>query len=282
MQSGFARAATFLNLLCLDAPLVAVTWQWVFAQTFDLPVPSANRAALFLTAWLIYLVDRWVDSQGLSPAAPTSLRQRFSRQLGHGWLWIIASVAVLDAWVILRSLERQTVIVGILVGGLCLFYLGTNIAAGKVWRVMPAKEFLVGTLFALGTLVSVMPPAELARPAGLVAFLLFAGVCSLNCISIAVWEVEVDRAQGRHTIATRGSARVNYVYVGGVILNACCLIAGILWPRLALLPPAIGLAAVLLMILNAVRALFPRDVCTALADLVLLIPGFILIVFHQK
>src|SRR5450432_2947799 len=48
----------WLNLACLDAPLVSVVWLCLFARTFHSSVESVNCVALFLTAWLIYLADR--------------------------------------------------------------------------------------------------------------------------------------------------------------------------------------------------------------------------------
>ena len=55
----------WLNLVCLDAPLVAICWQWIFGNTLHLVVPLGHRLALFLTAWLIYLADRFGDSMSL-------------------------------------------------------------------------------------------------------------------------------------------------------------------------------------------------------------------------
>ena len=70
-------AVTWLNLVCLDAPLVAIGWQWLFAWSFDLSVPKGGTAALFLTAWLIYVADRLGDSLSIDLGRATSLRQRF-------------------------------------------------------------------------------------------------------------------------------------------------------------------------------------------------------------
>ena len=55
----------WLNLVCLDAPLVAVSWQWLFARAFQVPLTNSARLTLFLTAWLIYLADRLADSWAL-------------------------------------------------------------------------------------------------------------------------------------------------------------------------------------------------------------------------
>ena len=82
MRSLQARAVSrspllWLNLVCLDAPLVAICWQWIFAYNFHLSVPPGHRAALFLTAWLIYLADRFGDSLSLVAGQPNSARQQF-------------------------------------------------------------------------------------------------------------------------------------------------------------------------------------------------------------
>ena len=44
----FCSPVVWLNLLCLDAPIVAVSWQWLFAHTFgaqlDLSLRALHRA----------------------------------------------------------------------------------------------------------------------------------------------------------------------------------------------------------------------------------------------
>ena len=39
----------WLSILCLDAPIVALSWQWIFAWTFGARLSVALRALLFLT-----------------------------------------------------------------------------------------------------------------------------------------------------------------------------------------------------------------------------------------
>src|SRR5437660_1218002 len=77
----------WLSLLCLDAPLVAVAWQWLFARSFGARLPLSLRVLLFLTAWLIYLGDRFADTIRLPAASPISLRHRFCREHMVGW-WV--------------------------------------------------------------------------------------------------------------------------------------------------------------------------------------------------
>src|SRR5688572_12316817 len=111
-----AGPATWLNLVCLDAPLVAVLWLCLFAQTFTLPVRPGNAVALFLTAWLIYLADRLADVVSLKTAPPRSLRQEFC--LRHREIWISALILIggFDVYVIWNSVAPGTVVAGAGVG----------------------------------------------------------------------------------------------------------------------------------------------------------------------
>jgi hypothetical protein len=100
--------------------------------------------------------------------------------------------------------------------------------------------------------------------------LLFSILCSLNCMSIAVWERDLDRAQRKHSIATRRPSI-------GVLIRIFCVVVAVAALLLAtiassLLPITISLSAgaALLAILHFLS--IGDDERTALADLVLLTP----------
>src|ERR1035437_3449758 len=50
------------NLLSLDAPVVAVLWQILFARCFQVPPDALAAILLLLTVWLIYAADRTLDA----------------------------------------------------------------------------------------------------------------------------------------------------------------------------------------------------------------------------
>jgi hypothetical protein len=106
----------WLNLVCLDAPLVAICWQWIFAHSFHLSVPIGHQAALFLTAWIIYLADRFGDSVSLVAGQPKSVRQQFCLRYKSIWLVSIICVAVLDLIVVLRAVDYETAVPGAVLG----------------------------------------------------------------------------------------------------------------------------------------------------------------------
>jgi hypothetical protein len=198
-----AVPAVWLNLVCLDAPIVAVVWLWLFARTFQVPVQLGNAIALFLTAWLIYLADRLADASSLQPGSPRSLRQQFCLRHREIWISALLLIAGFDLYLIWRSIAAATFFAGSVVGILALIYLVMNHPRGLVWRSLPAKEVAIGLLFSAGTLVALLPAFRAARMPFVASAIVFAALCSLNCISIAYWEQELDRAQGKVSVATR-------------------------------------------------------------------------------
>src|SRR5205809_4020802 len=88
-----AVPTVWLNRVCLDAPIVAVAWLWLFARTFHVPLRIGNLVALFLTAWLIYLADRFADAISLTSSLPRSLRQEFCLRHRESWITTVALVA---------------------------------------------------------------------------------------------------------------------------------------------------------------------------------------------
>jgi hypothetical protein len=283
----------WLNLVCLDAPLVAVSWLWLFARTFGIPLQAGNVIALFLTAWLIYLADRFADATSLKPDLPRSLRQDFCLRHREIWIATVALVAGFDVYVIWQTTARQTFLVGAIVGLLAVVYFVVNHPLGLIWRGLPAKEMAIGTLFAAGTVVALLPHLP-SGPTFAVAVLAFAALCSLNCISIAGWERELDRAQRKVSIATRHPRVAQHAGIVCVILAVTAFGLAIMLSSARPVFVCVGISALLLKWLETAgdiregrftnrprrfvnRRSLGMDQRTALADLVLLTPVLALI-----
>ena len=264
----------WMNAVCLDAPLVAVSWLWLLAASFDLPVSRWATAALFLTSWLIYLSDRLGDCAAVDVRRATSFRQRFCLRHRRTWAVAIVVVALLDAAVVAMQLRSDMLMIGSVVALLAIAYLLTNQLRPGAWRLLPAKEIAIGVLFAAGTVV----PIALHLPsAAMLPWCLFAALCVMNCISIAVWERWLDDAQQRVSIATV------FPRVSGFLLPALLLllIASLLLARTsgAAQPiyMCISISTALLGLTHVCRRGVQPDVRTALADLVLLTPAVLLL-----
>lgn len=250
---------------------MAIAWLWLFARTFDVPLQIGNDIALFLTAWLIYLGDRLADAAALRPDAPRSLRQDFCLRHREVWIAVVALAAGFDAYVIWRTTALETFLVGTGVGLLALVYLVVNHPLGLIWRSLPAKELAIGTLFAAGTVVALLPGLPMTR-AFAVTVLSFAALCSLNCVSIAAWERELDRAQLKVSIATRHPRIARHVGMSCAFLAVAAFALAMIFRSAGPVLGCISFSALLLLVLNAAPSLKKIDQRTALADLVLLTP----------
>jgi hypothetical protein len=264
------RPVTWLNILCLDAPIVAISWQWLFARVLGVTVLLPEREGLFLTAWLIYLIDRLADSISLSPEVPKAVRQEFCSRHKNIWAGLIAIIALLDAEIVFWRIRHETFVFGIFLGAIAVAYLAMNHAFSRVWQAIPIKEVIVGFLFAAGTLLALAPHGATTRSAIAITAVLFACLCALNCMAIAVWERDLDRAQGKHSIATRWPNVKSWAQFLPLLLVFACAMLVFFDPRLWSLALCLGTSSVLLVALHffSIR----RDERTALADLVLLTP----------
>jgi len=272
-----AVPTVWLNLICLDAPLVSVAWLWLFAKTFHATVQPVNCAALFLTAWLIYLADRLADSCSLPTEGPRSLRHEFC--LRHRPIWIAALIviAVSDAVLVWNRLGPATFLAGGLVGTLALIHLVLNYSLGGAWPPLPLKEAAVGSLFAAGTLVALFPLRSPVTGSLVFSVITFGLVCTLNCISIASWERELDETQQKVSFATRFPGSGRHLWKFSIALAVGSGVAAIVRREAAPILGCVGVSAFLLALLDFLRGRIDRDQRVALADLVLLTPLLVLL-----
>jgi hypothetical protein len=260
---------TWLSVSCLDAPLVAITWQWIFAEMSRTTISISDRIALFVTAWLIYLADRLADSFSIPTGALESARQRFCARHRRKWVMLIILLTVIGALVAFTSIDRSTLAVGTATAFAIASYLGLNHFAGLIWRKWPLKEVLIGSLFAGGTVVAVHQSA----PAFVIPVILFGILCSLNCLSISVWERDLDIAQERESFATACPRFLWLPRVSCWALAASALLLTTIVQSTSFLF-CIALSAILLALLHYARVR-SRDARVALADIVLLTPALI-------
>lgn len=176
----------WFNLLSLDAPTVAVLWQAFLARCLHADLRWPAYVALGASVWLIYVTDRLLDSLQTGDA-PITTRHRFYRV--HWWTALCVCAAVLLVLAVTccylnSSVLRNGVVMASLVA---VYFLGVHAAPRHLRRWWP-KELAVGVLFTLGTCLAtwtklgpdwyaVIPPA-----------ILFAALCSLNCVAIEFWE----------------------------------------------------------------------------------------------
>jgi hypothetical protein len=257
---------------------VSVAWLCLFARTFHATVDPASWAALFLTAWVIYLADRLADSCSLPDEGPRSLRHQFCLDHRRPWIGALTVIAVVDAVVIWSSLGSEIFLTGAVVGILALIHLVLNYSLGGAWPPLPLKEFAVGSLFAAGTLVPLFPVLRAGTFSVALSAAAFACLCTLNCISIAFWERKLDEAQRKVSLATRFSDLDRHVRKISIALALSAAVAAIIHGEATAIFGCVSASSLLLALLDSSRGRITRDQRTALADLALLTPLLALLV----
>jgi len=240
------------NVLALDAPAVAVTWQVFLASVAGVAVPLAAAAVLALVVWAVYLVDRGLDARR---GADGSDRHRAAGR--NPGAWIATSLVALGSAIALAltALPRSYLNTGSAVAAATVGYFSA-VHLVRANRILDrgVKELSVGVVFAVGVAIPLFAEAEPIADwvPGVVAF---AGLCWLNCALISVWEDGPATGAPVWVAVAAGSVAV------GASFGAQPPIA------LAVLTSTAGLA-----LLHAARARLSVRAARVLADAVLLSP----------
>lgn len=189
------RESVWLWVFCLnvDAPLVALAWQELFANIHGVALMGRERAVLFLAVWGIYTVDRLLDVA--TGTFPRTWRHQAHARFGRALWPLLAVVGLLGVWMALFTLNgRAWSGTFFLALASCAHLLAT--AGGELFgRSGPWKELRVGLVFALGC--QLVPWSRGAFSMLNLASLLFAGLCVANCRLIELWERPVREGSAR-------------------------------------------------------------------------------------
>lgn len=98
------------NVLSLDAPVVAVTWLYIFAREWNVSyVERLLPWVLALVVWVVYAVDRLLDCQMNSNEAG-SLRHEFHRKHKKKFMIAICAAVLMIAVLSLFVLQMAIII----------------------------------------------------------------------------------------------------------------------------------------------------------------------------
>jgi hypothetical protein len=188
----------WLNLLSLDAPLVALVWQDFLSRCYPTTLLPAGRIVLGLTVWAIYLADRLLDVR--HPARPIeSLRHIFYRQHRALATTLFGAVIVADILVAAlllrpRVLDSGLVIIAGVAAYLAVFPLRRRDGgAGK--KPIAAFLFTAG-IFVIAWTGTAHAGSKLIWPAAA-----FCTVCLINLLISEHWERGKEFARPRIWIA---------------------------------------------------------------------------------
>lgn len=208
------------NLLGLDAPAIAVTWQILFARSFGADIPMVLHLILGLSVWCIYLADRLYDSRRTGETVAGTGRLMFTRSHFKPLAATLLAASVLNCVLIIRFIPEKLILTGLITASLLGGYYVIRLKAGLRIAALIPREILCGMIFALGCVITsheYAPPGTNESQFWLAAFF-FGLLCSANCILISIWEWEEDLAANDRSITT-GSPRI-VRHIGSAILVA--------------------------------------------------------------
>ncbi|MEY5026061.1 MAG: hypothetical protein RLZZ244_1589 [Verrucomicrobiota bacterium] len=281
-------------MLSLDAPLVAVTWQFFFARLAKVPLRWDQPILLGMGVWVVYLADRWME--GWRVPAHRVLTQRHAFPIRRRWEVLgaglgLAGLALALAIGCLPRVEWLACLVLVLPTAVYLFS-HQGLHRKLAWRI--PKEFCVALLFPLGPAlapwVNRLPSMEGIGLSGLYAaawegartmgfeVCLFGVLCLANLSLISLWEAGVDEAHGQTSIALQlgGKRRWIRLLPWGIVMGCFGLWFGA-GSRDRVSLECVGGSALLLGGLDWSESRIGREGARALADLTLLTPVFPLV-----
>jgi hypothetical protein len=258
------------HLLSLDAPTVAALWVCFIARAAHIHIPLAAPAAMALAVWILYAADRLLDARR-SAAHELEARHLFHYRYRHAFLiGITAATAALAT--LLLHLDPAAIRL-YLIEGTLLFAWFLILHATRSAHRLP-KEIAVGLFFSAAVFIPSIAREPSLRATLLPAAILFAALCSLNCLFIYAWEHDHPSNTPAHR-----STRFAIAHLAALAITTAVAGAGLtlLAPTPAK-PIAAGCAsaAVLLLALDRKRSRLSRIGQRAAADLALLTPLLLL------
>jgi hypothetical protein len=276
--SHFTQGLHLWHLLSLDAPSVATLWTWFVARTVSLPLPFTTLLSMFLAVWMLYASDRILDARHLfsNPLHTDDLEARHLFHHHHATAFLTAILASSIALAVLlphlfpQALRLDAILAALLFGWFLLIH-ARALPFSSAHRRLP-KEVAVGIFFPAAIFIPTIARHPELRLVLLPHALLFAGVCSLNCLSIYAWEHPQPRPAAHWT--TRLSTRhlrtlAAIVAVSGATLTVFSITRHIgVWP----LAMANSFSAISLLMLELNHHRIHPLTLRAVADLALLSP----------
>lgn len=225
---------------------------------------------MFLAVWMLYVADRLLDARRLSehPLDTGALEARHHFHHRHRSAFLIGLLLVSGALAyLLPHLSPQAIRLYLILGGLVFAYFILIHATESAHRL--PKEFAVGICFAAAIFIPTVALHPTLRLRLLPLALLFASLCSINCLFIFAWEHESGHSNA-HPIT-----RVALHYLPR--LAATMTVVGLGLSALDRHAPlriaaACTLSLILLQLLNHYRSHIPATTLRAAADLALATP----------
>ena len=219
--------------------------------------------------WMLYASDRLLDARSSDQHA-LEVRHHFHHRHRTAFLAGIAGASVLLA-TLLPRIPQAAIHLYLILGGLVFGYFVVIHATESAHRL--PKEIAVGVCFAAAVFIPTVARDPSLRAALLPAALLFASLCSLNCLFIYAWEHPSLSRQQPHSITRFAVKRLPALSLAVCAISVGHAVAGGHAPWA--INAAIALAAGALLLLHVGRASRSALTLRTAADLALLTPALL-------
>ena len=217
LMTGWKPIPRWLNVLSLDAVLVALSWHWLL--TGD-RTSLSQIIALAAIVWLVYTADRYLDARSLIVEETRLLRHDFARQHA-GALRLIWIIVALVTMMVLPALPRPVLRSGACLASLVFVYaVMTHRVPLSVWRSV--KPHAAGGLFALGVSLPIWSSISGGSLQAILTIMMFSGLCIGNCQMVSMVDrmhlrdIPINRAAIFITMSLSIAAWIALVRVGGM------------------------------------------------------------------
>lgn len=278
VEHPFLDRLVWLNVLSLDAPLVAVSWLWLVGRSFGVKLEMTHFLILGLSVWVVYVLDRWLDGFRIPAEKAASQRRRFAIHHRRGLASLIvggsAATSLLAFWTLGRIAFRDGLCLLFLV---ILYFLGVHVTRGL--RAAFPKEAAVSLIFTLGVFLFIFAAMTQGRSTLLMPALDLSSLFLLNCLAISIWEEAQDLREGERSLALNWPAARGWLEPASVLVVLlsvafiCTASSGRTFP----IYWCVIISSLSTWLLHRRREALSRDQARVLADVVLLTPVLIMI-----
>ncbi|MCF7688617.1 MAG: hypothetical protein K9M98_00975 [Cephaloticoccus sp.] len=263
----------WVTVLSLDAPAVAVSWQWLFAHTTGANLHWFHHLILGSAVWLAYSADRWIEGWLLPPEQIQTQRHLFYQR--RRWLTFTVWLIVLCGSLVLAlaHLSSMEFRAGLVLLIPVLLYLLSHQLVHRHHPLRVPKELCVALLFVAGISLFSFVQVPIQPQQEGVLLVLFGLLCFADCALISVWENEVDRHHGQTSLALQYPGGHGLVRLLPWLVAAIALVLA--WRETDPLRTASLCAAAsgcMLGVIDLAHQHCGRQLSRVLADMVLLTP----------
>ncbi len=270
------------NLLSLDAPIVAVVWAWMFAETWRVQWIDQNIFLLLPCAvWIIYVMDRRIDNKvSNGKRAETSARHAHHEKY---WPWFKVALYVVFGFCVAISIQLPIAIFAHAIPILilvCIYYFFAIFSDYREGQPQLTKNLIAAYTFSYGVALGVYffrPSSQWYELAYSPETVLFGLLCACNITAIDLWEASraTDKVEDKKSYELTLSLPL-LVLIGVSFFLA---INEDSYARPFFF--AIMIAGGLLQTINHYRARFSLSALRVMADAAMIVPAPIFLIYHQ-